>query len=97
MTTLGGIACYVGKTIDGSPERVGSRHTLETFDGKVIGTCQLKSSWAMPLSFTGSRMYSVRAVVKGREYHGKGFGQGMSIYLRPTAAARRLAELEATP
>lgn len=58
---------------------------LHTWDGQLIdglGMLFITSSWAMPRSWIGSRMYAYRATYKGKRYHGRGFGDGMLLRLR---------------
>ena len=54
---------------------------------EVYGWYTVLSSWKLA-SYVGSTMYSVFATIKDqdgqyRNYHGRGFGHGMSILLRP--------------
>ena len=57
---------------------------LFDFEGKLIPGVDLHivSSWKTPRSFTGERMFAYTAVVHGRRYHGRGFGNGMLLNLR---------------
>lgn len=72
--------------LDPAPDRVvgyvGKGGTLTDWHGNQIGTVQAKSSWATPKSYVGSRMYSYEAQHKGATYHGRGFGEGMSLSLK---------------
>lgn len=77
----------------GRPVRESTRHlggyvkgnTLTDWKGKTV-VAQLKrvSTWKTPLSnpFSTSRS-AYRATVGGVEYHGRGYGEGMSLILRP--------------
>lgn len=56
--------------------------------GRPIGTARITSSWPVN-SFTGSRMYQFSARIAGRDYTGRGFGDGMFINLRETADSKR--------
>lgn len=60
----------------------GSRRALNDWDGTRIGTCFLSSSWWVN-SCIGSRMWQIYATVNGADYTGRGFGEGMSVNLRP--------------
>lgn len=56
---------------------------LMTWDGTtVIGRVRVVSSYPMPQSWQGSTMYCYRAVIEGRHYYGRGFGDGMLLRLR---------------
>jgi len=39
--------------------------------------------------YGGTRLFAYRATIAGRQYHGRGQGEGMCIVLRETAASRR--------
>lgn len=67
---------------------VGSTHELTDWHGAAIGTCTLGQSWPVR-SYVGSRMYQIYAWREGREYTGRGFGEGMAVVLRETAASKR--------
>lgn len=56
---------------------------LQSWDGKDIPGVVLRvtSSWPVQ-SYLGSTMYAYSATYKGRRYHGRGFGDGMSLSLR---------------
>lgn len=56
---------------------------LQSWDSKEIEGVRLRvvSSWSIH-SWIGSRMYAYSASYKGRSYHGRGFGDGMSLNLR---------------
>lgn len=62
---------------------------VTTWTGNILGTAQISSSWSTPKSFVGSRMYQFKARIGGREYTGRGYGEGMSIVFRETAASKR--------
>jgi hypothetical protein len=82
------LVAYVGKTIgDGMGlDKHGptSRRELTDWHGNKLGTCFLSSSWPVR-SYIGSRMYQIYARVNGVDYTGRGFGEGMSVVLRPCA------------
>lgn len=56
---------------------------LQTWGGKDIEGLKLRvvSTWSVR-SWIGSTMYAYSAVYNGRKYHGRGFGDGMSLVLR---------------
>jgi hypothetical protein len=89
------LIAYVGKKLgDGmGAERFGdtSRRELLDFKGNKIGTCALASSWRVN-SYIGSHMHQIYATSKGVEYTGRGFGEGMSVRLRPLAKQPKKAE-----
>ena len=91
---------YIGKTIgDGmGVDRHGptSRRALTTWTGEQLGYCALRNSWRVGSAY-GSRMYQVHATAFGREYTGRGFGEGMSIVLRETASSKRKRATSNTP
>ena len=65
-----------------------SRREVTTWMGDVLGTCTLGTGWRVN-SYVGSRMYQIHARIAGREYTGRGFGEGMAVVLRETAASKR--------
>lgn len=67
---------------------VGSRHELTDWHGNKIGTCTLATSWPVNSNY-GSHMYQIYAWHNNREWTGRGFGEGMGVVLRETAASRR--------
>jgi len=86
------IVAYVGKTLgDGmGVERHGSTSSraLTDWHGNQIGTCYLSTSWPVR-SYIGTRMFQIYATVNGVEYTGRGFGESMSVVLRPRAKQSR--------
>lgn len=85
------IFAYVGENMHngiGVDRRVGTSYRLTDFHGAQIGTCTLATSWRVN-SYIGSRMYQIYARVDGRDYTGRGFGEGMSVRLRETAESKR--------
>lgn len=77
---------YVGKTLgDGmGVNRHGStsHRALTDWHGNQLGTCFLSSSWRVR-SYFGSHMFQIYAQVDGKDYTGRGFGEGMAVILRP--------------
>ena len=67
------------KLVD-NPKPGESRHVLTSWEGRVIGTCRVISTWKTPRSWVSSTMSSYRATVDGIEYHGS--GDGMLLRLR---------------
>jgi len=68
---------------------IGDNNAACTWTGLALshdGICT--SSWRVN-SYVGSRMYQHKFQIGDREYTGKGFGKGMSIVLRETAASKR--------
>jgi hypothetical protein len=83
------LVAYVGKPIARTDSAFGLGHRdLTTWTGDAIGTCHLGMGWKVQ-SWIGSRMYQVNARIAGHEYTGRGFGEGMSVVLRETAASKR--------
>lgn len=82
------LIAYVGKTLgDGmgvDRHDSTSRRELTDWSGTKIGVCALSSKWPVR-SYVGSHMYQIYATVNGVEYTGRGFGEGMSVALRPLA------------
>lgn len=70
-----------------------TRVPVTTWPGQPIGWARLGQGWPVR-SYVGSRMYQARARIRGLDYTGRTFGQGMAVCLRLTAQARRKAEAE---
>jgi hypothetical protein len=86
---------YVGDSLNdgmGLDRSYRSRRALNVWTGLPIGTCFLSSSWKVN-SYIGDRMYQIYATVNGRQFTGRGFGQGMAVVLRETAASKRKRRL----
>lgn len=66
---------------------------LTTWTGDALGIATITSSWRVR-SYIGSTMHQFTARIAGREYTGRGFGDGMCLSLRETAASRRKRESE---
>lgn len=49
---------------------------LCSWGGDMIGRWRATASWPVR-SYMGSRMYQIEAVIDGRTYTGRGFGEGM--------------------
>jgi hypothetical protein len=78
---------YVGKPIPHSgcgATNYKPRHELTGGNGKQIGTCFISSSWRVR-SYIGSHMCQIYAIINSVHYTGRGFGEGMSVRLRPCA------------
>lgn len=86
------IIAYLGKTLgDGmGVDRHGptSRRALNDFHGNKIGTAFISSSWRV-YSFMGTHMHQIYATINGVQYTGRGFGEGMSVALRPVKKRSR--------
>lgn len=50
--------------------------------------CFLSTSWRVN-SYIGTHMFQIYARVEGRDYTGRGFGEGMCVNLRETAESAR--------
>lgn len=83
FTALGSIVDHENGIVVGYPHGT----ELRTCDGKVIGTCQVVSVFKMARwSYIGGwYMSCYRAVVDGKQYYGRGFGDGMLLRLRKCA------------
>lgn len=92
--TQAAIVAYVGEKVgDGmGVDRFGdtSRRFLTDWHGNKIGHCNLYKSWPVQSSI-GNRMYQIYATIGDKVYTGRGFGVGMSVVLRETAASKRKA------
>lgn len=85
------------ETLHNPPERfvayIGSDgRSVTVWTGLALGAAWIVSSWPTPRSWQGSRRYAYGARIAGREYAGRGFGAGMAICLKETAASRRSRE-----
>lgn len=76
------IGAYIG-----TPCRNGG-YPVTVWTGEPIGNATLGSKWRVN-SYVGSHMCQFYARINGREYTGRGFGEGMCITLRETAESRR--------
>lgn len=75
------LVAYLAKTQDGT------LHVC-TWTGHALGTARAVSSWRVQSCY-GSTMSQYLVRIAGREYTGRGFGEGMCIRLRETAASAR--------
>jgi hypothetical protein len=69
----------LGSVIEG--ERIaaylGKNGQLTKWDGTVIGTYRVTSTWRTPRSYVSSTQSQVYAIVNGRKYTGRSAGEGM--------------------
>lgn len=82
---------YIGKAKRngmGVDRVAGQTWELTTWMGDELGNATLCASWRVN-SYVGSRMYQIYAWMGGREYTGRGFGEGVCVSLRETAASKR--------
>lgn len=85
------ISAYIGdgkRNGMGCDRIVGQTFPVTVWTGDVLGYCTMGNGWRVN-SVYGSRVYQVYATIKGREYTGRGFGSGMCVNLRETAASKR--------
>lgn len=68
------------------------RWDVTTWTGLPIGFAYETSKWRTPRSFVSLTMSQFTATIGGRQYTGRGAGDGMSIVLRETAASKRKRE-----
>lgn len=84
---------YIGKQIAGRglDGRLGNEpplYELTLWTGRKIGNATMPRSWRVN-SYIGSRLFQIYACAFGREYTGRGFGEGMAIRLKETAESKR--------
>ena len=65
-----------------------TRFVVTVWTGQPIGFATRGAGWRVH-SHIGSHMYQFYARIGGREYTGRGFGEGMAIVLRETAESKR--------
>lgn len=85
------LLAYIGKRRAngmGVDREIGASYPVTTWTGDVIGSATVGASWRVH-SYVGSRMFQFHAHIAGREYTGRGFGEGMCVSLRETAASKR--------
>ena len=75
------LVAYLGKPECG-------RFPVQVWTGLEIGHARVSSSWSVN-SHYGSRMFQFHAWINGREFTGRGFGEGMCIRLKETATSKR--------
>ena len=66
----------------------GQSYPVTTWTGDVLGNATRGRGWRVN-SHMGTHMYQFYARINGREYTGRGFGSGMCIRLKETAASKR--------
>ncbi len=66
----------------------GQTFPVTVWTGDVLGYATMGNGWRVNSAY-GSRMYQIYASIKGREYTGRGFGSGMCVSLKETAASKR--------
>lgn len=72
----------------GCDRTAGQTYPVTVWTGRPIGYATRGRGWRVN-SFHGSRMFQFYARIAGREYTGRGFGEGMCISLRETAESKR--------
>lgn len=86
------LTAYVGKANEGTDMPRGSgrgaTYPITVWTGQPIGYATKGASWRVR-SYVGSHMATFYARIGGREYVGRGFGEGCYIKLRETAASKR--------
>lgn len=85
------IVAYIGKRRDngmGVAREIGASYPVTTWMGLQIGNATRGATWRVN-SFVGTHVSQFYARIGGREYTGRGFGEGMSIVLRETAESKR--------
>lgn len=82
---------YIGKPKQngmGVDRVVGQSYPVTVWTGLPIGNATKGSTWRVR-SVYGTHMSQFYARVNGREFTGRGFGEGMSIVFRETAESKR--------
>lgn len=83
FTALGSVVDHENGIVAGYPKG----NVLQTCDGKPLGTCRIVSTFKMarwsPMG--GWYMACYRAIIDGKHYYGRGFGDGMLLRLRKCA------------
>lgn len=85
------IVAYIGQRQNngmGVERIIGATYPVKTWMSLQIGNATKGSEWRVN-SFIGTHMAQFYARIAGREYTGRGFGEGMSIVLRETAESKR--------
>ena len=75
------ICAYIGT-------REGGSYPVTTWAGDVLGYATKGATWRVA-GYVGTHMSMFYARIGGREYAGRGYGEGMYITLRETAASKR--------
>jgi hypothetical protein len=84
-------SAYIGKDLKcgmGVDRIIGTSYEVTTWTGAKICCATKGSEWRVN-SYIGSHMAQFYARLKGREYTGRGFGEGMCITFRETAQSKR--------
>lgn len=85
------IVAYIGKAKGngmGCEGTLGQSYTVTDWNGNLLGDATKGATWRVN-SFIGTHMSQFYARIDGKEYTGRGFGEGMGIVLRETAESRR--------
>ena len=98
------IVAYIGaggRDGMGCDRMAAQSYPLTTWKGAKIGVAFMGKGWRVN-SYFGNRMHQIYAYSRGadgilREYTGRGFGEGMSVYLRETAQSRKARETGIVP
>lgn len=78
---------YIGKPNlngVGIDRKLGQSYSVTVWTGLPIGIATKGSTWRVNSSF-GSEMHQFYARVNGRDFTGRGFGEGMAVKFRETA------------
>ena len=75
------IVAYLGEVFRGT-------FPVQVWTGLAIGNARCVSEWRVN-SYMSTTRGAFRATIGGREYHGRGFGAGMSIVLRAVKGSTR--------
>lgn len=70
---------------------LGKNSRLTDWNGAVIGTYRITSTWPTPRSYVSGTMNQVYATVSGRTYQGRSAGEGMVFRGKLTHIATVLA------
>lgn len=85
------LVAYIGKCKNngmGIDRIIGASYPVTVWTGLQIGNATKGAEWRVN-SYVGSHMAQFYARIAGREYTGRGFGEGMAIVLRETAESKR--------
>lgn len=85
------IVAYIGKPKGngmGVDRVLGQSWDVKDGQGNVLGNATKGATWRVN-SYIGTHMSQWYARIDGREYTGRGFGEGMCVVLRETAASRK--------
>ena len=67
----------------------GASYPVTVWTGRAIGYATRGATWRTPRSYISSTQSQFYARIAGREYTGRGAGEGICIKLRETAASKR--------